>query len=92
MEKLILILQRILIEKNSINSLKLIREFQYIVRNDTNYTVSDPSFEIFNELAHDLEYYEPDYIKRKESHSFYGTKRMRKEIVKSLEKVKKLIS
>lgn len=54
---------------------------------NTVWNIEDPGdndYEIFNDLAYDLDYYEPDEEKRKEDDSFYGDDRLVSEIQNSL--------
>jgi len=51
---------------------KYIREFQNIIWNIDKDDMNPEILSMFDELAYDLDYYEPDPIKRKEELSLYG--------------------
>lgn len=65
-------------EKN--NRVRLIKEFQEIIFNDEN------ASEVLSELAHDLDFYQPDEELRKESNSYYGDEKLEREIEEALKK------
>jgi len=49
--------------------------------------VNDFEWDVFTELAQDLDYYEPDSDFRREDPSFYGDERVEAEIKDALEKL-----
>jgi hypothetical protein len=77
--EIIEILNKILLEKEPSRS-DLINSFQVEVFNDESIT-DDVLEEIIGDLALDLDYYEPNEERRKESSSFYGSERL-EEILK----------
>jgi len=86
-DKLIQILCQILNSKmfrlyNVNQFVKLVNEFHEEIPRDI--------FEIFDELALDLQYYEPNEEWRKEDLSFYGDERLEKEINVALAKIENL--
>jgi len=65
---------------------ELINEFQEQVWNGEINT-DNPAFEILSELAHDLDFYEPDENLRKEDSVYYGDEKLMQEISSALEKM-----
>ncbi len=67
----------------------LVRQFQQIVwhapRGEEN-----EGWEVLGDLAYDLDFYEPDPIKRAEDYSFYGKERAVKEIQTARDKLSEL--
>lgn len=66
---------------------RLIKEFQQQVW-DREEGSSIPTSEILEQLAHDLDFYEPDENVRREDSSFYGDERLETEILDALERLK----
>ncbi|MEI8366367.1 MAG: hypothetical protein WCF65_08100 [Parachlamydiaceae bacterium] len=83
-DQLIKILYSII--KENYNKSELIEDFQQSVWNSDTETVEH---EIFNELAYDLDYYEPNEQLRKENSSYYGEERLIKEIESAINKIKR---
>ena len=49
-----------------------------------------PQWDIFGDLAYDLDFYEPDPVARAEDSSYYGDERLKEEIQMALEKLANL--
>ena len=69
---------------------ELIKAFQERVWNGENYSSDERINEVLSDLAYDLDFYEPNETLRKESPSYYGNKRLEKEITEALEKIKSI--
>ena len=78
------ILEKIL--TNKLNRKRLISEFQESIWNEKN------ANEILIELAHDLDFYEPNEEWRKQEPSYYGDERLEQEIKLALQKLNNRIS
>jgi len=87
MDKLINILKNILQENNYIKINEMIKEFQNFVWLNDDFNDNDIYADVFINLAYDLDYYESNSEFRKESSSYYGNERLRKEIVEALKKI-----
>jgi hypothetical protein len=68
---------------------QLISEFQNLVWNRSS-ALESPEWEIFDELAYDLDFYEPNSEWRAENPSFYGGERAVNEIESALGKLASL--
>ena len=91
MDNLVILLEKILIDRE--NREDLINYFQNKIFNinlnkDPNF--NKDKFEILNELAYDLDFYEHNPELRKEDPSYYGEDRLNVEIKKALIKINKL--
>ena len=62
------------------NRSDVIREFQRLVWESDEVLGNEASDEAFRDLAHDLDYYEPDAELRREDRSFYGDDRVEEEL------------
>jgi hypothetical protein len=78
-QNLITLLKSIL--SNPSQRVELIKDFQQIVWSTPGSFADEGVWEIFGDLAHDLDFYEPNYEKRIEDPSFYDDQRL-EEIVK----------
>ena len=88
MDNLINLLYEIL--GRTINKRDLIVEFQ---RKISDYEPSKEEYKIYNllnDLALDLDYYEPNPEWRKEDPSFYGDDKLEEEIRTALEKIERI--
>ncbi len=92
MENLLEILRKILVENDKSNIDNLIIEFQKFVWLNSDFNDEDPSAHIFDDLADSLDYYEPNSELRRDSPSYYGEEKMRKEIKEALKKIELLKS
>lgn len=71
------------------NQQELISEFQ---NHAWNIKDSDPISNILSDLAYDLDFYEPDSIKKNEDPAYFGHEKLIKEIQDSLKKIEKIKS
>jgi len=91
MNDLINLIEKILSDKE--NRINLIKDFQQKISNiniEKNENFKNDIFEILNELAYDMDFYESNPKFRKEDPSYYGEERLRLEIKEALEKIHKL--
>jgi hypothetical protein len=51
-----------------------------------------PIFEVISDLAYDLEYFEPDPVKRSEDTSYFGEERAIMEIREALNRIREILS
>ena len=82
LDKLLNMLHQIVKINN--NRLKLIQQFQNHIWNMND---KSPEYEILNELAMDLDYYESDTKLRKEASSYYGEDKLIKEIQTAISRI-----
>jgi len=68
----------------------ILSNFQREIWNFNKVGQQSPIFEVFSDLAHDLDYYEPDPQIRQEDPSYYGDERLEKEISEALKKIEAL--
>jgi hypothetical protein len=64
--------------------------FQNEVWNSEDIDISNPIHDVFRELAHDLDYYEPDPKNREDENYSYGDDKLEMEIKAGLDKISKL--
>lgn len=74
-----------------INS-KLLKEFQLKVLNSEIISKDAHVESLIRDLAYDLDYYEPDEIKRKEELSFFGDERAVELVIATYDKIIKIES
>src|SRR5215831_16630388 len=67
-----------------------IRDFQRLVSDDQEKEKAGTASEVFGDLAIDLDYYEPDPIKRSEDPSYFGDERLEEELRAALDKLSAL--
>ena len=67
-----------------------IRDFQKLVSDDQEEEKEGTASEVFADLAIDLDYYEPDPVKRSEDPSYFDDERLEEEIRKALAKLNAL--
>lgn len=67
---------------------KAIKKFQLEIWQNAEPLTEDWIWEIFSDLAYDLDYYESDPAVRKEDPSYYGNERLEEEIKSALTKIK----
>lgn len=70
------------------NRRRHIAEFQDKVWNAQEGFFTTPEGELFSELAYDLDFYEPDPVRRRESASYFGDDRLTIRIQKALEELR----
>lgn len=87
MEDLTLLLNEILSEKQAGKREKLIENFQNSIWIKDEVNENDPLYEIYNELAYDLEFYDPNPKYGEENFSSYGDERLEREIREALRKI-----
>lgn len=87
-DTLLLLIQTALHSKK--DRCRAIKEFQQIVWNEQIDVVDFPIKEIFVELAYDLDYYEPEDIKRQCDSSYYGNDRLEQELMGTLYKLREI--
>jgi hypothetical protein len=83
LETLTAILRSVLNEKR--NRRALIGEFQSKVWNESDEFLGSAEGQIVGDLAYDLDYYEPDPSKRRESESYFDDERLELLINESLD-------
>ena len=67
--------------------MKFIKEFQEKVWDASDDMMASLQWDIFGDLAYDLDFYEPDPALRAEDNSFYGDERLKEEIQTALDKL-----
>ena len=69
--------------------LDFIKQFQNVLLDgsQTALGLTNIEWNVFMQLAQDLDYYEPDSVMRREDPSFYGDERVAYEIREALEKL-----
>lgn len=67
-----------------------LHQFQQQVWNVPDPPLTGDAWEVLADLAHDLEFYEPDPKAREEDPSFYGDERLQEEIRTALARLKDL--
>lgn len=87
-EKLVSLLEEAL--QNPSRRSQAIDEFQRIVWLGECSSADEHAEEIFDELAYDLDFYEPDPKARREDSSYFGNDRVVEEITLALEKLRAL--
>jgi len=66
------------------NRKEFISRFQNEVWNADDEFLASAAGEVFSDLAHDLEYYEPDPVRQSESGSYFGDERLESLVRKAL--------
>lgn len=88
MDNIILKVNKLLLESDKGRAIK---EFQdYVNSNDDFLKLEERIQDILTELSHDLDFFEPDAIYRREDPSFYDETRFKEEVAQALEKLNSL--
>lgn len=69
---------------------ELINKFQNFIWKDKIVGIDDDEMDIYNTLAYDLDFYEPNEEWRKEDEAYYDENRLITEIKQALEKLKNI--
>jgi hypothetical protein len=83
------ILRGILTAEDADDRARRISAFQEAVWEDDGTDPEGPLETILRDLAYDIDYYEGDISKRRESPSFYGEERLRHEVETAIGKLEK---
>ena len=71
------------------NRQELVNRFQQEIWNKPHSIVENWIWDVFQNLAYDLDYYEPDISMRTEDPSYYGNDQFEKEIKAAFQKLEK---
>lgn len=69
------------------NKQELITEFQDLVWEDRLMGITEEEKELLSDFAYDLDFYEPDKVKRSEDPSYFGDERLVQLIDEFLQKI-----